>query len=276
MNVTRTFLPSRRPLVCASLAILCLVCATPGLGQEASIATPSSSSVLATTTAASAAVELVKVDWMAEMRQGGGTMVALLVLSVVGLAVLLERLLAVRGARFAPRGLLEGTLELVRTGDSAGAAQLCRKKRSILGDALVFVLEHRANPMEKVSEAAGDLAGRYVADHEQQVNPLAAVAALAPLLGLLGTMIGMIESFKLVEVFGDEGGASMLAGSISKALITTAAGLVIAIPTLAVYHWLKQRIHKHASQLEGDLQSFINELYLERTSLGETAEGSRR
>lgn len=55
----------------------------------------------------------------------------------------------------------------------------------------------------------------------------------------------------------------MLTDSISKALITTAAGLVIAIPTLCVYHWLRQRIHKHAMRLESDLQSFVNELYLE-------------
>lgn len=59
-------------------------------------------------------------------------------------------------------------------------------------------MKHRANPMDKVAEAAGDLAGRCVADHEQRTNPLAAVAALAPLFGLLGTMVGMTESFKLV------------------------------------------------------------------------------
>ena len=84
---------------------------------------------------------------------------------------------------------------------------------------------------------------------------------------ILGTMIGMIESFKLVEVFGDEGGASMLAGSISKALITTAAGLVIAIPTLGVHYWIRHRIHKHAMRLETDLQAFLHALYLKRTPL---------
>lgn len=261
MNITSSPVPFRRLLFCACLA-LCLASASPGRAQESPspVATEISS-------AEPAAVELVKVDWLAEMRQGGSTMVALLFLSVAGLAVLFERLFAVRGSRFAPAGLLEGTLALVKSGDDAAAARLCHAKRSVLGESLVFVLEHRANPMEKVAEAAGDLAGRYVADHEARTNPLAAVAALAPLLGLLGTMIGMIESFKLVEVFGDEGGASMLAGSISKALITTAAGLVIAIPTLGVYHWLRQRIHKHAMRLETDLQSFVNELYLERTCL---------
>jgi biopolymer transport protein ExbB len=209
------------------------------------------------------AVELVSVDWLAEMRQGGATMVALFALSVIGLGVLFERLFAVRGARFAPQRVLER----VGGGDAPGAAALCAGSRSMLGETMRFALEHRSNPLEQVSEAVGDMAGRFVADHEQQTAPLATVAALAPLLGLLGTMIGMIESFKLVEVFGDEGGASMLAGSISKALITTAAGLVIAIPTLGVHYWIRHRIHKHAMRLETDLQAFLHALYLKRTPL---------
>lgn len=213
------------------------------------------------------AVELVSVDWLAEMRQGGATMVALFALSVIGLGVLFERLFAVRGARFAPQGLLQRVLERVGGGDAPGAATLCAGSRSMLGETMRFALEHRGNPLEQVSEAVGDMAGRFVADHEQQTAPLATVAALAPLLGLLGTMIGMIESFKLVEVFGDEGGASMLAGSISKALITTAAGLVIAIPTLGVHYWIRHRIHKHAMRLETDLQAFLHALYLKRTPL---------
>ena len=71
-------------------------------------------------------------------------------------------------------------------------------------------------------------------------------------------MIGMIESFKLVEIYGDEGGASMLAGSISKALITTAVGLIIAIPSLGVYHALKYRLNYMGDILEEELEALLN------------------
>jgi biopolymer transport protein ExbB len=89
---------------------------------------------------------------------------------------------------------------------------------------------------------------------------LAVIAALSPLLGLLGTMIGMIEAFELVAIYGDEGGASMLAGSIAKALITTAAGLIIAIPAIAAYNYFKHRVNKLTMKLENDVESILDKI----------------
>jgi biopolymer transport protein ExbB len=91
---------------------------------------------------------------------------------------------------------------------------------------------------------------RMISRQNQRNYPLAVVATISPLLGLLGTIIGMIESFQKVALMGDTGDASILADSIGTALITTALGLMVAIPSLAAYHFFKSRINSFGIQLE--------------------------
>jgi biopolymer transport protein ExbB len=223
-------------------------------------------------------VTLVQVDWLGQLRQGGMTMVALALVSVAGLAFAIERLVTIRRGRFCPAGLVDQVLPLLRQRQYARASQLCQRHPSILSDIIGFIITHRRNDVRVLSEGAGDLAGREVADQQEKTYPLAVIAALAPLLGLLGTMIGMIESFRLVEVFGDEGGASMLAGSISKALITTAVGLILAIPALMAYHFFRRRIHGHSIALEREIERLINGLFLVESPVTDGArdEGTER
>ena len=140
--------------------------------------------------------------------------------------------------------------------------QATKDKSDLLSQAISFVLRRRKNPYAVVKDAVADFAGREIRGHLARVQLLAAVAGIAPLLGLLGTMVGMIESFKLVSVYGDEGGASILADSISKALITTAAGLVVAIPTLGAFYWMKHRVYGFATELEIAVERVINMVYL--------------
>ena len=119
-------------------------------------------------------------------------------------------------------------------------------------------MNHREAPADLLIAGANDIALREMRLQSQRNAALAVIASLAPLLGLLGTMIGMIESFKLVEIYGDDGGASMLAGSISKALITTAVGLIIAIPALSLFHYFKHRIGIISLHLEEEFEILIN------------------
>jgi len=88
--------------------------------------------------------------------------------------------------------------------------------------------------------------------------PLAIVAVLSPLLGLFGTVVGMIESFEVVAVAGTMGDPSLLASSISKALVTTAFGLIVAMPMLFFYHMFKLRTHYLASLLEEEAGTLLN------------------
>ena len=110
---------------------------------------------------------------------------------------------------------------------------------------------------------AGDLAGRDMRRHLQRAYPIAVVATLSPLLGLLGTVVGMIESFEIVAIAGSLGDASLMAGSISKALVTTAGGLVIAIPALGLYHLFKSRTQGLTMQLEGEVHELLTAWFME-------------
>ncbi|MEM9345033.1 MAG: MotA/TolQ/ExbB proton channel family protein [Planctomycetota bacterium] len=202
------------------------------------------------------------IDWMEKIRQGGITMIALGVLSVAGLVFILERLIAVRANHIAPSVLSRDVHRAIESQDDKAALNACEKHPSVLASTYQYIFEHKDNPVETISAGAGDIAGREIRDVYARTYPLAVIASLAPLLGLLGTMIGMIEAFDKVAYYGDDANASLLADSISKALITTAIGLILAIPAIAVYHFFKYRINTLTGILEIEVESIINHLYL--------------
>ncbi len=208
------------------------------------------------------AYEEVSVDWFAELAKGGMTVVFLGLLSITGVVFAFERFIRLKPKKVAPSGLVDEVLELEKQGDFEAIRQLCRQNKSDLSRILEFVVEHREADAGALVEGAGDISARQMRNHLQRNQPLAVVAALAPLLGLLGTMIGMIEAFQLVAVYGDEGGAPMLAGSISKALITTAVGLILAIPALAAYHFFKVRTNLLFSNMEEEAERLFNHWFL--------------
>ena len=200
----------------------------------------------------------VEVDWMSEMIKGGNTALALLLLFMAAVYFMVERLMALKKKHIVPPLLAEKVEPYWHKGDFKSILNLCKESPSTLSRMIEYLIHHRQADPGLLIPGAQDIASRELKTHGQKAFSLAVVAALAPLLGLLGTMIGMIESFKLVEVYGDDGGASMLAGSISKALITTAVGLIIAIPTLALYHGFKYRINFLAESLEERLEYLVN------------------
>jgi len=206
--------------------------------------------------------ELVRVDWFEEMGEGGVTMIALAAVSIALLAFVGERAVTLRQNKIVPPGLLGQLLPLFHQRRYDQVRKLAKDKPSALAHTAAFLVEHRKADPQILMAAAGDLGAREIVKQEQRCQPFALIAGIAPLLGLLGTMIGMIESFKLVEVFGDEGGASLLAGSISKALITTAVGLILAIPALVAYHFFKHRAHMIGTELEEATEQLFNAWFL--------------
>ena len=203
-------------------------------------------------------VVTAEVDWMAELMNGGNTAIALGLLFLAMVAFTVERLVRLRASSIAPSGLVDEVLPLWHRKAFYQIQQRCESQPSTLARMTGYLVEHRHADPELLIPGAGDIAVRELKQHNQKAFSLAVVAALAPLLGLLGTMIGMIESFKLVEQYGDEGGASMLAGSISKALITTAVGLIIAIPALGLYHFFKFRVSAIGNELDIQLERLVN------------------
>ena len=201
--------------------------------------------------------ELVTVDWIGEMRQGGIVVIVQGLLSVALLAFILERFLLLKPARFTNTSLVAKVRPLFREGRYAEIESLCRHHPGVLASAILFIIQHRYADTQLIVGGAVDLAGRAMDAEERRCVPFSLIAGVAPLLGLLGTMIGMIEAFKLVEVFGDEGGASLLAGSISKALITTAVGLIIAVPAMLAYFYFKNRTQRIADSVQEQIEELF-------------------
>lgn len=214
----------------------------------------------------------VRIDWGAQIRAGGIMMYPLYLLAVIAIAISLQRFKFSGPASIAPQSLIDEVNASLETGDFDRAESACRKDSSTLGRALDYLLKHRSAGREAVSETAGDIAARDIRTHLSKIYPISIISSLAPLLGLLGTVVGMIEAFGLVALYGDEGGASILSDSISKALITTAAGLIIAVPTVAAYYLLKNRIMGLASRVEAELEHVVTVLYLEHGSGNGTAD----
>lgn len=216
-----------------------------------------------------------EVNYLEEFQKGGsvGITLAILFFAMIGFTV--ERLFRLRAKAICPHGLVTKVLPMWSEGQFMEIVEACKKKPSLLSRMILYFVEHRQADPELLIPGANDIAVRGLRRHTQRTYSLAVVAALAPLLGLLGTMIGMIESFKLVELYGDEGGASMLAGAISKALVTTAMGLIIAIPSLAVYHFFKARIGAIGNQLEEEIEILINAWFLKQNPEAEAASRAR-
>lgn len=190
------------------------------------------------------------IDWVAEVLKGGATSIVLLAVAFIGLVFFIERLLVVRGGNFIPGKLERDIKKYALQSDFDSIDSACRKSKSVLGDIGQYVARHTHIQFDILSFGVTDMINRVVGRQHQRTYPLAVVATISPLLGLLGTIIGMIESFQKVALMGDTGDASVLADSIGKALITTALGLMIAIPALASYHFFKSRVNSYGIRLE--------------------------
>jgi biopolymer transport protein ExbB len=208
------------------------------------------------------------VNWMQEVVNGGVTSIALGILCLGSVAVLVERFRQLKLNRFTPPKTVELVQKYWASSNFSALHQQLLKENSVLARVMSFAIQHRQANVDMIYSGASDMIHRAMRKENQTNTFLAVSAALAPLLGLLGTMIGMIESFKLVELYGDEGGASMLAGSISKALITTAVGLIIAILSLLAYHFFKIRTSSISLDLEETVEQILNRTFLPSSSFG--------
>lgn len=195
------------------------------------------------------------IDWMAEMQKGGATGVALIILAAAALLFAIERIINMRKSN------ILGTAETVREAtqleghkDPQPVRELYEKHPSSFTKVVNHMAEHSDYSADDVMESAAETAGRDIESHRRRIYSLGVVATLAPLLGLLGTMIGMIEAFAKFSKLTDSSEAALVLGdSIGKALITTAVGLIIAIPSLAAFHYFKVRLGSLSDKLEADL-----------------------
>ena len=183
------------------------------------------------------------------MQSGGAIMAVIFVFSLVGLAAFFERLFALRRGRVVPESVRVELLELVRQGRLADALTTCRKDDGPLGRVVEVIVSHAGQPRAEVKELAEEVGRRESAELERFTGVVGIVASVAPLLGLLGTVWGMIQTFDVIQANG-MGDIGRMAGGISTALVTTFGGLSVGIPALMGHRYLLSRVDELTMELE--------------------------
>ncbi|GIX22765.1 MAG: biopolymer transporter ExbB [Gammaproteobacteria bacterium] len=194
------------------------------------------------------------------IRAGGWIMAPILACSVLALAIVLERYWTLRRNRVIPPKLPEQVWAWIESGQLDEARLAALRESSPLGRVLAAGLENRARPRDVLKEAIEDT-GRHVAHElERFIGALGTIAAVTPLLGLLGTVLGMIQVFTVITTAG-VGDPGQLAGGISQALITTAAGLSVAIPSLVFHRMLTARVDALVLDMEAYSRRLVETLH---------------
>jgi biopolymer transport protein ExbB len=197
---------------------------------------------------------------MLEIVQAGGwLMLPIIACSIIAAAIILERLWTLQEKRVIPHEL---TMQVSHWASASqlGAEHLQRlHESSPLGQILAAGLANRKAGREVIKQSIEDSGRHVVHELERYLNPLGTIAAISPLLGLLGTVTGMIEVFAAITANG-VGNPGILAGGISEALITTAAGLSVAIPSLIGYRYLRGRIDGLVVRMEKEAIKFLEGL----------------
>ncbi|MCG6657832.1 MotA/TolQ/ExbB proton channel family protein [Halomonas campisalis] len=206
---------------------------------------------------------------------GGWLMLPLLGCSLVATVIVIERLWTLRAKRIAPYGLGQEVCGLVVRGQ---VNLYWLEAHSPLGGVLAAGLRNARLGHEQVRARLQEAATAVIHDMERFLSPLGTIAAITPLIGLLGTVVGMIEVFSVI-VAGD--GASRtadLAGGISRALVTTAAGLTVAIPALMFHRYFQRRVEDITVRMEEQAGQVVEFLAHYQGELGfaEGQEGERR
>ncbi len=176
-------------------------------------------------------------------------MLPILLSSVAAMAIVAERLWTLRLSRVAPPQLLGQVWKQIKDKKMNSQALKDLRASSPLGEILAAGLANSKHGREIMKECIEEAASRVIHELERYLNALGTIAAMAPLLGLLGTVFGMIQIF---SAFMGDGmaNAPMLAGGISKALITTAAGLIVAIPSVFFHRYLLRRVDELVIAME--------------------------
>lgn len=191
---------------------------------------------------------------------GGWLMVLIIACSVLAIAICIERFFILNPKRVAPPHLLATVWKQIKGEELDAEGLRTLRESSPLGRILAAGLSNAHHGREVMKESIEEAAGHVVHELERYLNTLGTIASIAPLLGLLGTVVGMIRVFAQIMVHGT-GNASALAGGISEALITTAAGLSVAIPALVMHRYYTGRIDAIVVRLEQQTIKLVDALH---------------
>ncbi|MEN5425916.1 MotA/TolQ/ExbB proton channel family protein [Stenotrophomonas pennii] len=193
------------------------------------------------------------------VKAGGWPMVPLLLLGVLALAIVLERFWSLRRNEVLPPGLGQDVRNWAARGKLDPAHLATLRANSPLGALLAAALDARNRPRDQIRERIEDT-GRFIVHRmERFLNALGTIASAGPLLGLLGTVVGMIQMFLGILDHG-VGDVNQLAGGIGKALVCTATGMIVAIPALMFHRYFKGRINGYVIEMEQEASALLDAL----------------
>ncbi len=201
------------------------------------------------------------------MVSGGWVMLPILLCSILAFTIVVERFWALREQKVAPKNLVQQILKLHSQNRINNDAIEKLHDNSPLGHILAAGLRNMHYDREIMKESIEEAGHQVVLELERYLNTLGTVAAITPLLGLLGTVIGMIKVFAVITSLG-VGDPKVLADGISEALLTTAAGLSVAIPSLMFYRYFSGRVDELLLKMEAQAIYLVEVLHGERSEKG--------
>ena len=231
------------------------------IDSVAQVVTDSAAALAAATApVAEAAEPIVKELSMWELIKAGGwfIMIPLALLAVVSIYIFFERLFAINHANRQDRSFMDRIKDYIHRGEVDQALKLCQDTNTPYSRMIEKGVTRIDRPMNDVLVAIENVGNMEVAKLEKGFNWLATTAAGAPMIGFLGTVIGMVQAFFQLASAGNNSNVTILASGIYQALVTTVAGLVVGIIALFAYNFLTSRVNKVMNKLEGKTMEFMD------------------
>lgn len=191
---------------------------------------------------------------------GGWLMWPILLCSIAVVAISVERFITLKPERIVPSGQLTKVWQQLKNREFDNSKLKALRDSSPLGYILASGISNAGHGRDVMKDSIEEAAGQVVHELERFLTILGTIASLSPLLGLLGTVLGMIQVFSDIMLFGT-GNASELAGGISQALITTAAGLTVAIPAMISHRYFERRVESLVVELEGQATKLVDAMH---------------
>jgi biopolymer transport protein ExbB len=195
--------------------------------------------------------------------KGGVMMIPIVLCSIIALAILIERLIALKRIQINTRTFVLQVKNMLLRNRIDDALILCKETPGPIAAITKAGLVKYARPRQEIKDAVESAAKTQIYHLEKYLGVLGTIAAVAPLIGFLGTVTGMIRAFMEIQARGGNVDAGVLAGGIWEALITTAAGLTVGIPALIFYNWLQSKVERHVFEM-GESSTELLDSLLER------------
>lgn len=200
--------------------------------------------------------------------KGGFLMYPIFVCSLIAITIFFERMFYLKSIKTKSKRFVLRVKNLVKKGSIELAISACRKSPTPISQIMLSGLMKFGRGRDEMKEAIEDTANQEIPVLERNLSTLSTIGNITPLLGLLGTVFGMVKAFNVIAVMG-VGKPEALAGGISEALLTTAFGLSIAIPTIVVYNYLSHRVDKLIRDMEINCVDLIDLLTFQETNHNE-------